>query len=134
MGRLAVPRVAGVLGGAVWGSRVVRGIKRMRYRGNSRRIGLIETLVDEEHLIGPRLKRRYPGLTAEIVLVEVRDVKEALETLNNFQRAFALDTVELDNQLVDAPQNVVGNRGEGFPLGSFDVDLQHDVVGAIAVL
>ncbi len=66
--------------------------------------------------------------------MEVRDVKEALQALNNGQRALALDTVKLDNQLVDALKNVVRNGGEGFPFGAFDVNLQDDMVVAITVL
>src|SRR5262245_36502398 len=102
---------AGIRGGrarAIVPPWMIPGIKWMRNRSGSRRVLLIEPLVDEEHLVGPRRKWRNRFLTTEVVLVKVRDVEKALQALDDGQGAFALDAMKLDRQLVDALQDIVG--------------------------
>ena len=76
-----------------------------------------------------------------VVVVNVRDLEELAQPRDHAGVALIvhpvegliLGPVELDGQLVDLPQRVVGHGQQRLPFRAFDVNLQHDARRMVAV-
>jgi CubicO group peptidase (beta-lactamase class C family) len=93
------------------------------------------SFVDEQDFISLCRKWCDSLQTTEVVEVQVRDIEELLQLRHDGRKAIRLvNAMQLDRQLIDLLENGVRGPEQAVPFRSFDIHLDDQPFGAIAIL